>query len=42
MAQIDERLATAPDFTLPGINTDSVTLSDYRGKKILVFMWASW
>jgi hypothetical protein len=32
----------APDFTLPTLDWGSVSLSDYRGKKVIVFMWASW
>ena len=32
----------APDFDLPSLSGSSVRLSDYRGKKIVLFMWASW
>ncbi len=31
-----------PDFTLPSLDGVDVKLSDYRGKRIAVFMWASW
>ncbi len=32
-----------PDFTLPRIdNGEPVSLSDYRGRKILLVMFASW
>jgi hypothetical protein len=31
-----------PDFTLPDLEGRPVRLSDYRGKKLLIFMWASW
>ena len=31
-----------PDFTLAALDEHAVKLSDYRGKKLLVFMWASW
>lgn len=32
-----------PAFTLPDIYTgESVALSDYRGKKTVFYMWASW
>lgn len=32
----------APDFTLPSLDGDPVSLSSYRGRKTIVFMWASW
>ena len=32
----------APDFELASLNGGSVRLSDYRGKKVVLFMWASW
>ena len=32
----------APDFTFPGINGKMVSLSDYRGKVVLVNIWAIW
>ena len=32
----------APDFTLPTLDGGEVSLRDYRGKKVVVFMWASW
>lgn len=43
----DEREATlaslvAPDFTLPDANGRPHSLSDYRGKKVLLVSWASW
>ncbi len=31
-----------PDFTLTSLDGESVSLSDYRGRKVIVFMWASW
>ena len=33
---------SAPDFTLQSLEGNSVSLSDYRGKKLVLFMWASW
>lgn len=32
----------APDFTFSGINGNMVSLSDYRGKVVLVNIWATW
>ena len=32
----------APDFTLPDITGKLHSLSDYRGKKVLLATWASW
>ena len=32
----------APDFTLKSLEGRPVSLSDYRGKKTIVFMWGSW
>lgn len=32
----------APDFKLPTPEGDSISLSDYRGKYVLVDFWASW
>ncbi|MBI2856496.1 MAG: redoxin domain-containing protein [Chloroflexi bacterium] len=32
----------APDFTLKTLDGGTVSLTDYRGKKLGVFMWASW
>ncbi len=32
----------APDFTLPDRHGNSVTLSDFKGKKIMLLSWASW
>jgi peroxiredoxin len=33
---------TVPDIVLPGLDGNPVELSSFRGKKLLVFMWASW
>jgi peroxiredoxin len=35
--------ARHPEFTLPDINTGKpVSLSDFRGKKVLLIQFASW
>lgn len=32
----------APDFTLPDVDGNDVTLSSFRGKYVLIDFWASW
>jgi peroxiredoxin len=32
----------APDFRLPTLDGRSISLTDYRGKKVVVSFWASW
>jgi hypothetical protein len=32
----------APNFTLPDMDGKSHSLSDFRGKKVLIVTWASW
>lgn len=32
----------APDFSLPTIDGDSITLSELRGKPVLINFWATW
>jgi peroxiredoxin len=34
--------SSAPDFTFPDLNGKSVKLSDYRGKVVLLNIWATW
>jgi hypothetical protein len=46
-AGADERNAAlaglmAPDFTLPDLSETPRTLSDLRGRKVLLVTWASW
>ena len=32
----------APDFTLPGLDGQMVSLADYRGKVVFLNIWATW
>lgn len=32
----------APDFTLPDLDGNSVSLSDFRRRKVLLLAWSSW
>jgi hypothetical protein len=32
----------APDFSLPDVNSDYHSLSDYEGQVVLINFWASW
>ena len=32
----------APDFTLPSLDGRDVSLSDFRGNRVAVLIWASW
>lgn len=32
----------SPDFTLPSLDGEMISLSSLRGRKVIVFMWASW
>ena len=34
--------AVAPDFSLPDVNGNTIKLSDFKGKKIMLLTWASW
>ena len=37
------RLGTQlPDFALPRLDGTLLHLSDFRGKRVALFMWASW
>ncbi|MDQ3467402.1 MAG: peroxiredoxin family protein [Chloroflexota bacterium] len=31
-----------PDVALPGLDGDDVRFADLRGRRLLLFMWASW
>lgn len=41
MVSAEERIA-APGFTLQNLIADDVSLSDYRGKLVLLNFWATW
>lgn len=32
----------APDLALPSLDGDTVSLTDFRGKRLLLFFWGSW
>ena len=34
--------SAAPPFALPTLSGETLRLSDFRGQRLLVFMWASW
>jgi AhpC/TSA family len=36
------RSLEAPDFTLPDLDGKLHSLSDYRGRKVMLMSWASW
>lgn len=38
----DEQTVSAPDFTAEDLNGAPVSLSDYRGKPVVLNFWASW
>ena len=38
----DDHYQMAPDFTLPAIDGGEITLSDYKGKIVVLNFWATW
>jgi peroxiredoxin len=34
--------APFPEVTLPTLDGEAVSLSQFRGKRLVVFMWGSW
>ncbi len=32
----------APDFVLPDLSGRPVALHDFRGRKVIIFTWATW
>ncbi|WP_052137977.1 TlpA family protein disulfide reductase [Heyndrickxia ginsengihumi] len=33
---------TAPDFSLKNLNNETIHLSDFKGKKVILNFWATW
>ena len=31
-----------PDLRLPGVDGTPINLADFRGRRLFIFMWASW
>jgi peroxiredoxin len=40
--QVPEQGGTAPDFTLKSLDGQTVSLRDFRGKTVLLNLWATW
>lgn len=32
----------APDFVMPGVNSEKITLKSFRGKNVIIGFWSSW
>lgn len=41
-AEMQSGSVDAPDFTLPGLNGEKISLSDFRGKWVVIDFWGSW
>ncbi len=42
LSQVPQVGELAPDFQLPNLEGQSISLSDFRGEPVLVNFWASW
>lgn len=42
MSEFVEPGGTLPAITLPDLDGNPVALEQFRGRKLLLFMWASW
>jgi peroxiredoxin len=40
--KVEKEWGNAPDFTLPQVDGNSLTLSDFKGKVIILDFWATW
>lgn len=41
-AEMQSGTVDAPDFTLPGLDGKNISLSDFRGKWVVIDFWGSW
>ena len=42
LGEVDAGFVTAPDFTLPTFDGESITLSDHAEGSVFIYFWASW
>lgn len=40
--ELESGVAPAPDFTLPGLDGKQISLSDFKGKWVVLDFWGSW
>lgn len=34
--------ASFPELRFPTLDNDAISIADYSGKRVLLFVWASW